>query len=333
MNVVRALPIPGWRWVLCALAVGIAVSVAFPAYGAISGKRWITGEYPSEAAFEGTGTMWSRGYYSKIIAIQHSTDTITTWSHANTAILGTGYGSSVLSGSDFWTVGDNLPNVNRMNITNGQLTTWALPTADACGVRDLAVDSAGLAWFGKSDSKVASIDPATNTLTEWPMPTAGAYCPAVFAVEGSGATQKVWFCTRQIDKIGYLAPSSGTVTEWTIPGNPPDFTTCAAPNASGQIWFSNAQTSIRRLDTQTNNLNVWPCQVGCAAIAGNSTEVSGKVWLADGTDLIRFDPVAGEFIEYTGLSCSSNRPFVDSGGNIWTTYHGGGTVCRFPPPP
>ena len=44
-------------------------------------------------------------------------------------------------------------------------------------------------------------------------------------------------------------------------------------------------------------------------------------------------PVAGEFIEYTGLSCTSNRPFVDSGGNIWTIYYGGGTVCRFPPPP
>lgn len=333
MNDLRSLPLPGWRWVLCAIAIGIAVSVAIPAYGAISGKRWNTSEFPAQAAFEGTGTMWSRGFYSKIVAVQHASDTVTTWSHGNTAILGTGYGSTVLNGSELWTDGDNLPNITRMNITNGQMTTWALPTSSTCDVVDLALDANGLAWFGKNDSKVASIDPSTNTLTEWPMPTAGTYCPAVFAVEGTGASQKVWFCTSALDKIGYLAPSSGTVTEWTIPGSVPNFTTCAPPNASGQIWFSNTTAHIRRLDTQTNNLNVWPCQVGCATITGNSAEVSGKVWLGDGTDLIRFDPTAGEFIEYTGLSCIVSRPSVDSGGNIWTIHYGGGTVCRFPPPP
>jgi streptogramin lyase len=159
------------------------------------------------------------------------------------------------------------------------------------------------------------------------MPTAGSYCPAVFAVDASG---KVWFCETAIDKIGYLDPATGSVTEWTITGNA--FVTCNPPNASGQIWFARSSLEVLRLDTGTNQLNVWACQMGCTTITGVSREAAaGKVWLADGTDLISFESVGGQFIEYTGLACNIDRPYVDSLGNLWTQYYYS-TICRFATP-
>ena len=160
------------------------------------------------------------------------------------------------------------------------------------------------------------------------MPTSGTYCPSVFAVDASG---KVWFCETAIDKIGFLDPTTGSVTEWTIAGNA--FVTCNPPNASGQIWFARTTQEILRLDTGTNQLNIWGCQMGCTNIYGVSREQSaGKVWLSDNTDVISFDSVGGQFIEYTGLACNTDKPFIDPAGHLWTLYLYT-TICRFPSPP
>jgi streptogramin lyase len=139
------------------------------------------------------------------------------------------------------------------------------------------------------------------------------------------------FCEPTIDKIGFLAPSSGSVTEWTIPGDPPAFYSCNAP-VGGMVWFSNSTAHVRRLDPAANSLSTWACQMGCSLVYSISQESAGKVWFADATDLISFDPVAAQFVEYTGLGCGVYAPFVDGSGNIWTTQNGGGLICRFPPP-
>jgi len=337
MNVLRSL-MPGWRWVLCALAIGLAVAAAWPAYGAISGKRWtiVPTDYVSDLSFDGSGTMWAKGYYNKIYSLQPATDTLTTWTHANNDILGANhYGMAVVSPANanhVWATATSINHVNRLDVSSGQLLSWAFPASTTCAeAKNLAVDSTGSAWFGKNDSKIAQLDPATNMLKEWPMPTGGTYCPQVVASEGSGASQKVWFCEATIDKIGYLAPSTGSVTEWTIPGNPAVFNSCNPP-VGGKIWFSHSTAQVRRLDTATNELSTWACQMGCGIVYGISQESAGKVWFSDATDLISFDPVAAQFVEYTGLGCGVYSPFVDGSGNIWTTQNGGTLICRFPPP-
>jgi hypothetical protein len=60
MNVAKVL-IPSWRWILCALLVGVAVAAAVPAYGAISGKRWtIPSANLYSMSLDGAGTMWAK---------------------------------------------------------------------------------------------------------------------------------------------------------------------------------------------------------------------------------------------------------------------------------
>jgi streptogramin lyase len=235
----------------------------------------------------------------------------------------------VPTGTFVWATGEGLDHVNRLNTADGQLLSWDLPTSTSCGRENLAVDSSGNAWVGKSDQKIAMVDPGANTITEWPMPTTASYCPEVFASEGSGASQKVWFCEAAIDKIGFLAPATGSVTEWTISGN--NFNDCYSRDASGRIWFSRNTTEILRLDPGTNELTTYPCPVGCTNVQGVSPEVSGKVWFAEGSQINSFAPATGQFADYSGTSCSPDSIFIDPAGNVWTTTQST-TICRFPAP-
>jgi streptogramin lyase len=309
---------PGWRWVLCALLVGVAAGVAVPAYGAINGSRWtIPSDYSQEMSFDGTGDTWLKGYFGKIYNLDPVSSALTTWSHQNGAILGSNhYGTTAETGSYVWSTSDGLDHVNRLDTSNGQLVSWPFPASTTCDIRNLALDGSGNAWYGKTDKKVAKLDPVANTITEWPIDANG----------------KVWFCETAIDKIGFLDPGTGSVTEWTIAGNA--FVTCNPPNASGQIWFARTTPEILRLDTGTNQLNVWACQMGCTTVNGVSREQSaGKVWFTDGSDVISFNSVSMQFIEYTGLSCSvSVAPYIDPAGHLWTLYLYL-TICRFPSPP
>ena len=339
MKTLQALPLPGWRWVLCALVIGVLVSIAIPAY-AISGKRWnLPPEYAQELSFDGSGNMWAKSYNPKILSLAPGTDQLTAWSHTNNSIIGANaYGMAIpQTGTSYvWQNMQGMDHVNRLDTSTGQLLSWYLPAGNVCDSRGLAVDSAGTAWFGKNDGKIGHLDAGTNAYEEWPMPISGTYCVNVTGTDllGPGNTLRVWFCETYIAgttrKIGNLSPSSGSVAEWTIPGNA-TFNNCNPP-ANGKVWFSNSTPFISRLDTVTNELKTWPCQSGCTAVYGVSQETGGKVWFGDATDLLSFEPAAnagvGAFVEYTGLSCSVYYPWIQSA-NVWTSGSSGQFVCRF----
>lgn len=339
MKVLQALPLPGWRWWLIALAVAVAVSVAMPVFGQTitGGKRWnLTPPTASvqRLNFDAGNVAWSKPYENRIISLNGANDTYTAWTHGNTSILGpNNYGSAVPTGTFVWATAESIGHFNRLNTTDGQLLSWQLPAGTICGRKNLAVDSTGVAFAGTNtggtNGKIAKVDPVANTITEWPLPTAGSYCPTVFAVEGSGASQKVWFCEAAIDKIGFLAPDSGSVTEWTISGN--NFNDCSSLDGSGNVWFSRASPEILKLATATNSLTIYPLPLGYLNVQGVSPEVNGKVWFAESSQVKSFAPGTGQFVDYTGTSCSPDSVFVDGAGNVWTTTQST-TVCRFPAP-
>lgn len=333
MKVVQALPLPGWRWWLIALAVAVAVSIAMPVFGQTitGGKNWnLTGSSVQRLAFDAGNVAWSKPYENRVISLNGASNTYTVWTHGNTSILGpNNYGSAVPTGTFVWATAESIGHFNRLNTADGQLLSWQLPAGLICGRKNLAVDSTGAAFAGTNGQKIAKVDPVANTITEWPLPTAGSYCPTVFAVEGSGASQKVWFCEAAIDKIGFLAPDSGSVTEWEIPGN--NFNDCSSLDASGRVWFSRTSTEILKLAPATNELTIYPLPLGYATVQGVSPEVTGRVWFATSSQIKSFAPATGQFVDYTGTSCSPDSLFIDGAGNVWTTTQGT-TVCRFPAP-
>ena len=337
MKSLGALPLPSWRWLIGAVAVGVAVAITATTAAQISGDRWsISGSTIDEISFDSSGNMWAKPSQPRIISLDPATSALTTWTHANTTIFGSSkHGMTAVeqvAGLDryVWQTAENMDHVNQLDIATGEVVSWPMPSSSTCARHNLALDASGNAWFGKGDEKVARLDPNTNTITEWPMPTAGNYCPRVFAVDGSD----VWFCEAEIDKIGKLNSDTNTVTEWTIPGN--NFNDChgrdaSGPNGDHPIWFSRTTTEILRLDPSSNELTIYTCPQGCGNVQGVSQESGDLVWFAEGSQINSFEPATGVFVDYTNTSCSPTTPFVDPLGNIWTA-RGGVTVCRFPPP-
>jgi virginiamycin B lyase len=75
--------------------------------------------------------------------------------------------------------------------------------------------SSGKVYFAElTGNKVGRLDPSTNQITEWDVPTSGSW-PREVAVYGG----KVWFNEELSNKIGKLFPTGGTVTNVTPVSN------------------------------------------------------------------------------------------------------------------
>ena len=103
MKTLRALPWPSRRWLFCALASGAAVAVLLPALAqtptptptpAISVTRYSLSQYVPVVAFDSTSRLWAKPNNPAIIMLDTTGPTLTTWTHSNSSVFGTGFGQA-----------------------------------------------------------------------------------------------------------------------------------------------------------------------------------------------------------------------------------------------
>jgi streptogramin lyase len=98
----------------------------------------------------------------------------------------------------------------------------------------VAVDRNGAVWFTLPvTNAIGRYDPTTTSVTQWPVPTAGAG-PWGIALDSTG---KVWFTEHYTNKIGSFDPSSQTFKEVaTVAANSDPYGITV--DASNNIWFT-----------------------------------------------------------------------------------------------
>ena len=116
---------------------------------------------------------------------------------------------------------------------------------------------------GLSMDAVASLDPATNTFTEWPF----TIWNILYALWPDSAGN-VWFGGRisccWTAAIARLEPATNTITQWTLPENEGDSVRAIMPAPDGTVFFTfesftGGETSkIARLDPATDSVTLWP---------------------------------------------------------------------------
>ena len=129
----------------------------------------------------------------------------------------------------------------------GTLTTWQLPPNR--GPWQLKWDAMhSVIWFAEGNhsdpplDQVGMIDPATNVLKEWGIPTNSAY------VHGTSLDRQYnfWFTEVRINKIGRLQPDINTITEWTL--DPTAFPHSVVVDDSvpetTTVWFSERDQDV-----------------------------------------------------------------------------------------
>ncbi len=184
-------------------------------------------------------------------------------------------------------------------------TEFPFPTADG-GAGPIALDPlTGVMWFLTtpegfgSPAEVGSVDPATDQVTigqtlpnTYPNPTAITY---------DSQDGYFWFTDAGDDNsyVGFVNPATGAVTEnIALPAGADPISIVADNN--GNLWFSENGTGyLGEYNPTTSKLSQYRIAdySGTGAIAIGST---GDLWLcqilADGSELIEFDPVSATVI-------------------------------------
>ncbi len=355
MKTIRNLPVPGWRWLLSALALGVAAAVAVPALAeTIDVESW-PAPYTRNLAFDSANNAWAPVSNAVIrLDPEVGIDNLTTWSEANPSVFSSSNNQSIgfdAATGDVW-VGA-ATQINRLTfdpITEAaDVTVWPLASGSVCGT-SVVVDVSGNAWFGQSDSRIARLEPEpSNTITTWQVPAAktvppSTTCPQVIAVDAGG----VWVCESNLSKIGRLNPATHEITEWTLDGAA--FNDCSSRAADGGIWIARG-TKILRLDPASDQLTSRTCPLGCTKVHWVDAKSAGQVWFGEQrgscsssrycpNHRASFDPAVDPpvFTEYPTQNIG--RLFVDGAGNVWGACHyspncqySGNGLFRFPPKP
>lgn len=201
-----------WRLPPGSMPHGIIVSSGTIVFCAISGNYiaflnpatsigtgWllpIANSGPSHLDTTGTSFVFTESTGNRIGLLNPSAASVTEWPvpTANS----TPWGIAVGQGTQVFFIERAAQNVAMLDTSANNITEWSL--APLTGVEHLKF-SEGIVYFGGSNF-VATLDPATNLLTWWKVPTANADIPEVFVSSGM-----INFTERRGDKIGLLNPA------------------------------------------------------------------------------------------------------------------------------
>jgi virginiamycin B lyase len=143
---------------------------------------------------------------------------------------------------------------------------------------DITSDFSGNIYFVERDgNRLAQLSPATNTITEWTIPTnsSGPTGAAIDPFSGN-----IYFAEHNANKIGRLSPATNTITEWTIPTNSSGPTGVAFDSSTGNLYFAeNNANKIGRLMPSTNSFTEWTVGNNPLAIY---TDSSGNLYFIGG---------------------------------------------------
>jgi virginiamycin B lyase len=128
----------------------------------------------------------------------------------------------------------------------GELIYW--PSAPV-----ISVDSQGRAYFPiNSTNEIACINPFTNEITKWTIPTSGSH-PGWTMVDENNY---VWFAEYIGNKIARLNPQTNEMTEWTIPTD--NSRPVGLYVVNEQVFFVEYWgNKVGRLNTLSNEITQW----------------------------------------------------------------------------
>ena len=186
--------------------------------------------------------------------------------------------------------------------TAATLTEWDIPTRNS-GLAGLTLDAAGnCCWFVEYyGNKVGHLDPATGTLQEWAIPTAGAnpYSIATTTISGSLV---VWGTESGTNKVFAFSTKAGLFREYNLSRYNAGLEYISVEPSSSQqrVWFTESFSNMNGefiYDPETGNVTLYedsfPFAVGGGAYGVYAT--SGNVWFACFSAIVRWNRASQQY--------------------------------------
>ena len=183
----------------------------------------------------------------------------------------------------------------------------------------------GNLWFTESDAdKIGMINPTTDAVSTFAVPTASAYPYSVAA----GPDGNLWFTESDANMIGMINPSTDAISEYAIPtANSSPQVIVAGPD--GNLWFAEAQANqIGMINPTTHVITEFPIPTSGARPVGITVGSDGNLWFAEshpGEDgqIGSINPTTHAITEYPVAVGYSNPYLVwiteGPDGNLWYT--------------
>lgn len=338
-NLVR-LPLWRSRWLLLALAVVLAAAVATPILAQeLTFNRWTLPRNAISIGLDPSGPVWATTGNNELLKLDPAANLVTTYSHDY--VFGTSWGVAVDDQDDnVWfcavTVGSHYW-ISRLDPTTGDVTHWPVSKCEYAVVPHIQEDALSV-WFN-SGNNIAKLDPATDTITKWGLPSA----PKDILVDSQG---RVWFTRPNVMKVGVLDPATNQLTQWDIPGTSMStYPGSIFLDDQGRLWFAVwgatvddlTVNEIVSLDEATDEMTEYVCPVGaCSNPAGILVDAQEKVWFTENTSaghIQKLDPAGAlpVFTRWDGPGYSPVRFLPEPGGAVWINYAGRNYVHRFQP--
>ncbi len=168
--------------------------------------------------------------------------------------------------------------VGRLDPRSGKIDLREVPTQEAIPY-GIAVDRRGVPFFCEfGTNKLASIDPHSLAIKEYPLP-AGAR-PRRIAIAADGG---VYYTDYSRGELGRLDPATGAVQEWPSPGGPHAKPYGIATTPDGMVWFSESgvePNTIVRFDPRTARFASAPIPSGGGVVRNIAATPDGRIYLA-----------------------------------------------------
>ncbi len=195
-----------------------------------------------------------------------------------------------LDGS-IWFTEASASKVGRLDPETGEILEFPL-----CGGNSIVKDSRGNMYLTCSRThQIGKVNTKTYETKEYDLLTPRAL-PYGITVDQK---DQVWWCQRDVDKIGMLDPTTEKITEYPTPE-------LSAPrridvDSKGNIWFTYwAASKVAKLDPTTGEITEYVLPTSNSDPYEVMVEADDTVWVAgfQSNTLAHLDPDTGKFVEY-----------------------------------
>jgi virginiamycin B lyase len=166
--------------------------------------------------------------------------------------------------------------VGRLNPATGEIKLVTVPTTRALPY-GIKINSQGEVWVSYNGAgKVASLDPVTMAIREFPMPEPQGSHARRLAI---ASDDTVWYVNSGLGRLGRLNPKTGEIKEWPSPSGPQSHPYAIAI-VDDVIWYNESARrpdALVRFDPKTEKFQSWAIPSGVGIIRNMSVTPDGNL--------------------------------------------------------
>ncbi|HYA26248.1 MAG TPA: hypothetical protein VEF05_18955 [Terriglobales bacterium] len=177
-----------------------------------------------------------------------------------------------------WFTNEESSTIGRLDPGTGEIELKAIPTPHAVPY-GIVVTSQGVPFFCEfHTNKLASINPRSMTIREYPLPEGARPRRLALAADGT-----IYFSDYAQGKLGYFDPATGKVEEWPSPGGPNSEPYGIAITGDGMVWYSETgvtPNTLVRFDPRTKTFASENIPSGGGVVRNMAATKDGRLYLA-----------------------------------------------------